>query len=157
MIKDKVVGWPTLKRRLDQVRRRRKKIVFTNGVFDILHSGHLKTLEWSKKQGDVLVVGLNSDKSVRFIKGPKRPLVPQSERALLLAGLEPVDFVAIFGEATPARLIELVRPDVLVKGGDYKLHEIVGREHAKKVVRIPLVKGRSTTNIVQRVVDRYGR
>src|SRR4029079_15399880 len=104
-IKDKIVGWPSLKRRLDRARRSRKKIVFTNGVFDILYAGQLKTLEWSKKQGDVLVVGLNSDRSVRFIKGPKRPLVPQTERALLLAGLEPVDFVAVFGEAPPARLI----------------------------------------------------
>jgi rfaE bifunctional protein nucleotidyltransferase chain/domain len=157
LIKDKVLGWPALKKRLDRERRRRHRIVFTNGVFDILHSGHLKTLEWSKRQGDVLVVGVNSDASVRFLKGPKRPIVPQAERALLIAGLEPVDVVTIFGEATPERLIGLVRPDVLVKGGDYRPDQIVGSEHAKKVVRIPLVKGRSTTNIVERVVERYGK
>ena len=157
MISAKVVSRAALKSRLAKARRSRRKIVFTNGVFDILHSGHLKTLEWSKRQGDVLVVGVNSDASVRFIKGPKRPLVPQGERALLVAGLEPVDLVTVFSEATPEKLIALVKPDVLVKGGDYKVHEIVGREHARKVVRIPLVRGRSTTDIVARVVDRYGK
>lgn len=157
MIKDKVLGWPALKRRLDRERRSKRRIVFTNGVFDILHSGHLKVFEWSKRQGDVLVVGINSDSSVRRIKGPQRPIVPQGERALLVAGLVPVDFVTLFSEDTPARLIEMIKPDVLVKGGDYRPDQIVGRENSGKVVRIPLLKGRSSTNIVERVVARYGR
>jgi rfaE bifunctional protein nucleotidyltransferase chain/domain len=156
LIKDKFLGWPALKGRLDRERRRGRRIVFTNGVFDILHSGHLKVFEWAKRQGDVLVVGVNSDASVRRLKGPKRPIVGGKERGILVAGLEPVDYVTLFSEDTPARLIEMIRPDVLVKGGDYKPDQIVGREHAGKVVRIPLVKGRSTTDIVRRVVDRYG-
>lgn len=157
MIRDKIQSRARLVRKLARERKRRRRIVFTNGVFDLLHAGHLRTLEWSRRQGDVLVVGVNSDASVRRIKGPRRPILPQSERATLIAGLESVDFVTIFSEDTPARLIALVKPDVLVKGGDYRPDQIVGREHAKKVVRIPLVKGRSTTNIVQRVLDRYGR
>lgn len=157
MIKDKVVSWAALKRRLDRERRRKRRVVFTNGVFDILHAGHLKVFEWAKRQGDVLIVGLNSDSSVRRLKGPKRPIVNEDDRALLIAGLEPVDLVTLFSEDTPARLIEMIRPDVLVKGGDYRKDQIVGREHSKKIVRIPLVKDRSTTGIVERVVERYGR
>jgi D-beta-D-heptose 7-phosphate kinase/D-beta-D-heptose 1-phosphate adenosyltransferase len=157
LIRDKVLGWPSLKRRLDRERRRGRRIVFTNGVFDILHAGHLKVFEWSKRQGDVLVVGVNSDASVRRLKGPKRPIVPQAERQLLIAGLEPVDFVTLFSDDTPARLIKLIQPDVLVKGGDYRPDQIVGREHAGKVVRIPLVKGKSTTNIVEKIAKLYGR
>lgn len=157
MIKDKVLGWPALKSRLARERRSGRRVVFTNGVFDILHSGHLKVFEWARRQGDVLVVGINSDASVRRIKGPKRPIVPQGERALLVAGLVPVDYVTLFTDDTPAKLIAMVKPDVLVKGGDYRPDQIVGRENAGKVVRIPLLKGRSSTNIVERVVARYGR
>ncbi len=157
MIKDKVLGWPALRRRLARDRRAKRRIVFTNGVFDLLHSGHLKVFEWARRQGDVLVVGVNSDSSVRRLKGPKRPIVPQGERALLVAGLVPVDYVTLFSDDTPAKLIAMVKPDVLVKGGDYKPGQIVGRENAGKVVRIPLLKGRSSTNIVERVVARYGR
>jgi len=157
LIKDKVLGWPALKSRLARERRSGRRVVFTNGVFDILHSGHLKVFEWARRQGDVLVVGINSDASVRRIKGPKRPIVPQGERALLVAGLVPVDYVTLFTDDTPAKLIAMVKPDVLVKGGDYRPDQIVGRENAGKVVRIPLLKGRSSTNIVERVVARYGR
>ncbi len=153
----KVVGWPALKRRIAADRKAGRRIVFTNGVFDILHAGHLKIFERSAALGDRLVVGVNADKSVRRLKGPNRPIVPEKERAFLVAGLEPVDYVTIFSEDTPARLIEMVRPDILVKGGDYKVGEIVGREHSKRVVRIPLVKGRSSTNIIAKVVKAYGR
>jgi len=128
-----------------------KKIVFTNGCFDILHAGHVSVLEFSRSKGDALVVGLNSDASVRRLKGPTRPVNTQADRALVLAALESVSAVCIFEEDTPYELIKRVRPDVLVKGGDYKPTEIVGREFAGKVVRFKLLKGRSTTNIIKKV------
>lgn len=128
-----------------------KKIVFTNGCFDILHAGHVSVLEFSRSKGDVLVVGVNSDASVRRLKGPTRPVNPEADRALVLAALQAVDAVCLFEQDTPYELIQLVRPDVLVKGGDYKPNEIVGREFAKKVVRFALLKGRSTTNIIKKV------
>ena len=128
-----------------------KKIVFTNGCFDILHAGHVSILEFARRQGDELVVGLNSDASVRRLKGPSRPVNTQADRALVLAALESVSAVCIFTEDTPFNLIKRVFPDVLVKGGDYKPSEIVGREFAKKVVRFALLKGRSTTNIIKKV------
>lgn len=143
--------------RLTQERKRRRKIVFTNGCFDLIHVGHLKVFEACKKHGDVLVVGLNSDASVRRIKGPKRPILLEKERARLLAGFEVVDYVTIFGEDTPERLIRLVQPDVLIKGGDWKANQIAGRDDAKKVVRIPLIKGRSTSNLIKLIAQRYGR
>ena len=128
-----------------------KKIVFTNGCFDILHAGHVSVLEFSRNKGDALVVGLNSDASVKRLKGPSRPVNKQADRALVLAALESVSAVCIFEEDTPYELIKRVRPDVLVKGGDYKPSEIVGREFAGKVVRFKLLPGRSTTNIIKKV------
>ena len=132
-------------------RSRGQKIVFTNGCFDILHAGHVSVLEFARNQGDLLVVGLNSDASVRRLKGPSRPVNNQEDRALVLAALESVSAVCVFEEDTPYNLIKLVCPDVLVKGGDYKPAEIVGREFAKKVVRFALLKGRSTTNIIKKI------
>ena len=145
-----------MKSRLAAERRKKKKIVFTNGCFDLLHVGHLKVFLECKKKGDVLVLGLNSDKSVRRLKGPGRPIVSENERALLLAGLVPIDYVTIFGQDTPEELIRLVKPDVLIKGGDWKKDEIVGRDIAKKVVRVPLIKGHSTSELIKRIVRRYG-
>lgn len=136
---------------VQQERAKGKKIVFTNGCFDILHAGHVSVLEFSRSKGDALVVGLNSDDSVKRLKGPKRPVNTQSDRALVLAALESVSAVCIFEEDTPYELIKAVRPDVLVKGGDYKPSEIVGREFAGKVVRFKLLQGRSTTNIIKKV------
>jgi D-beta-D-heptose 7-phosphate kinase/D-beta-D-heptose 1-phosphate adenosyltransferase len=153
----KILSWPALLRRLAHERRRRKKIVFTNGCFDLIHAGHLRVLESCKKHGDVLVLGLNSDSSTRWLKGPKRPILTQGERAALLAGFSVVDYVTIFNEPTPEKLINLVKPDVLVKGGDWKPGEIVGANVAKKVVRVPLVKGKSTTAIIAMIAERYGR
>ena len=132
-------------------RKQGKKIVFTNGCFDILHAGHVSVLEFARNKGDVLVIGLNSDASVKRLKGPTRPVNAQSDRALVLAALESVDAVCVFEEDTPYELIKQVRPDILVKGGDYKPMEIVGREFAGKVVRFALLKGRSTTNIIKKV------
>lgn len=149
--KSKIFSRPALAQWLDKQRKAGKKIVFTNGCFDILHAGHVSVLEFSRAKGDVLVVGVNSDASVRRLKGPTRPVNQQADRALVLAALQAVDAVCVFSEDTPYNLIKLVRPDVLVKGGDYKPSEIVGREFAKKVVRFALLKGRSTTNIIKKV------
>lgn len=149
--KNKILGPRALKKFVEKERAAGKKIVFTNGCFDILHAGHVSVLEFSRSKGDVLIVGMNSDASVRRLKGSTRPVNTQADRALVLAGLESVSAVAIFEEDTPYNLIKAVCPDVLVKGGDYKPSEIVGREFAKKVVRFALLKGRSTTNIIKKV------
>ena len=149
--KNKIVSLRTLKTKLAAARKQGQKVVFTNGCFDILHAGHVSVLEFSRSKGDLLVVGLNSDDSVRRLKGPSRPVNTQADRALVLAALESVSYVCIFKEDTPYNLIKAVRPDVLVKGGDYKPQEIVGREFAGKVVRFALLKGRSTTGIITKV------
>lgn len=157
MIQKKICSWVQLKQRLRQERKKKRSIVFTNGCFDLLHVGHLKVFLECKKKGDVLVLGLNSDSSIRRLKGPDRPIVTQKERAFLLAGLEPIDYITIFDEDTPEKLIGLVQPDVLIKGGDWKTSEIVGRDIAKKVVRIPLIKGHSTSDLINLIVKRYGK
>lgn len=149
--KDKILGPRQLKNFVLAARKKGKKIVFTNGCFDILHAGHVSILEFSRSKGDVLVVGINSDASVKRLKGPSRPVNAQADRAFVLAALESVNAVSIFEEDTPYNLIKLIQPDVLVKGGDYKITEIVGREFSKKVVRFKLLKGRSTTNIIKKV------
>lgn len=128
-----------------------KKIVFTNGCFDILHAGHVSSIEFAKSKGDILVLGLNSDASVKRLKGPKRPINKQSDRALVVASLGAVDAVCLFSQDTPLELIRLVRPDVLVKGSDYKNKEVVGEQFAGRVVLFPLVKGRSTTNLINKI------
>jgi len=129
------------------------KIVFTNGCFDLLHVGHLRVFREAKKRGDILIVGVNSDASVKKLKGPGRPLVPEKERAELLANLELIDYVVIFTEETPENLIRAIRPDVLVKGADYKLRQIVGFEdvchNGGKVVRIPMLSGHSTSQLIK--------
>lgn len=131
------------------------RVVFTNGVFDLLHYGHVAYLQKARRQGDVLLVAVNSDRSVRRLKGPSRPLVPASDRMRVLAALECVDAVTSFNEDTPERLIERVSPDVLVKGADYRQVEIVGAEYVKarggRVVRVPLSKGRSTSRLISRI------
>ncbi len=149
--KNKIFSRRALGLWLAKERKAGKKIVFTNGCFDILHAGHVSILEFCRSKGDVLVVGVNSDASVKRLKGPTRPVNKEADRALVLAALESVSAVCVFAEDTPYNLIKLVRPDVLVKGGDYKPSEIVGREFAKKVVRFALLKGRSTTNIIKKV------
>ena len=149
--KNKIFSRRSLVLWLAKQRKAGKKIVFTNGCFDILHAGHVSILEFCRSKGDVLVVGVNSDASVRRLKGATRPVNKEGDRALVLAALESVSAVCIFPEDTPYSLIKEVRPDVLVKGGDYKPSEIVGREFAKKVVRFALLKGRSTTNIIKKV------
>lgn len=129
-----------------------RKVVFTNGVFDILHAGHVQLLEKARSLGDVLVVGLNTDASARRLdKGPERPLNRWADRAAVLAALSSVDAVVGFSEDTPEALLERLKPDILVKGGDYKAAQVAGREHAGKVVIVPLKKGYSTTGIVKKL------
>ena len=135
-----------------------KKVVLTNGCFDILHSGHVDLLARARALGDALVVAINTDASVRRMKGPNRPIIPQDERAELLAGLDVVDFVCAFDEDTPLEAILSIRPDVLVKGADWTAN-IVGQTEVEswggKVVALPLIEGHSTTGIVERVLARY--
>ncbi|MFN3306162.1 MAG: D-glycero-beta-D-manno-heptose 1-phosphate adenylyltransferase [Candidatus Kapaibacteriota bacterium] len=137
------------------LRENNLRIVFTNGCFDILHIGHIKYLKEAKTYGDKLIVGLNSDSSVRRLKGMQRPIVPENERAEVLDSLKPVDYVVIFEEDTPMELIKIVRPDVLVKGGDYTEENIVGANYVGtyggRVVVIPYVAGRSTTSLIDKI------
>lgn len=153
-----MVSLPRLVREVRRLRRRGKSIAFTNGCFDLLHAGHLEYLEKVKSRADVLIVALNSDRSVRRLKGPGRPLVPEGERARLVAALRPVDFVTIFSEPTPLKAIRAVQPDLLAKGGDWKAKAIVGREIVEgrggKVLVIPYLKGHSTTGLVRRIRGR---
>jgi len=132
-----------------------KRVVFTNGVFDLLHPGHVRYLQAARGEGDALVIGVNSDRSVRANKGPSRPIIPEHERAELLAALACVDAVVIFDEDTPADIIRHVQPDVLVKGADWAADQIVGRDTVEarggKVVRIPVEQGWSTSGIVERI------
>ena len=153
----KVVRAPALARLLNRERARGKRIVFTNGVYDLIHAGHVTLLTKARRLGDILVLALNSDASVRRLKGPQRPLSSQRDRAKVAAALEPVSYVTFFDEDTPYSLIHKLRPDILVKGGDYAMDKIVGRNLVKKVVRIPLVKGRSTSALIRKIVTVYGR
>lgn len=135
-----------------------KRVVFTNGVFDILHRGHVEYLAKARELGDVLVVGVNSDASVRRIKGERRPIVAEGDRAFLLSHLDCVDAVVLFGEDTPGALIDALVPDVLVKGADWKIQDIVGRETVEnaggRVATIDVVPDRSTTGIIERILER---
>jgi rfaE bifunctional protein nucleotidyltransferase chain/domain len=138
-----------------EAKRNGQRVVFTNGCFDLLHPGHVRTLERARALGDLLVVALNSDRSVRELKGPGRPVVPEAERAELLAALAAVDYVTLFDDPTPQPLIAQLRPDVLVKGDDWGEGEIVGRAEVEaaggRVVRVPLEPGYSTTALLSRI------
>lgn len=132
-------------------------IVFTNGVFDLLHPGHVRYLQAARAQGDLLIVGMNTDRSVREIKGPSRPIVPEAERAEVVAALACVDAVVLFDEPTPAAIVERLQPDILVKGADWPADRIVGRETVErrggKVIRIPVEAGYSTTAMVEKICN----
>lgn len=151
----KIISSQSLKKLAHTLRRRGKKIVFTNGTFDILHLGHVTYLQKAKACGDVLVVGVNSDASVKSYKSPDRPLNPQRDRMAVLAALACVDYVALFEDPTPLRLIVGLRPHVLAKGADWKKSQIAGTKEVKswggKVRRIPLVAGRSTTKLIEKM------
>ncbi len=142
---------------LDRQRTAGRRIVFTNGVFDLIHPGHIRYLRAARAMGDLLVVAVNSDASVRRLKGPKRPILAENERARILAALEFVDYVVLFSADTPLETLKAVRPNVLVKGADYALNEIVGRNEVEswggEVRTVELVHGASSTDVVQRIVE----
>ena len=146
--------------RFGREKRNRRRVVFTNGCFDLLHPGHIRGFEQARQLGDALIVGLNSDSSVRQLKGPTRPVISEQERAEILSALEAVDAVVIFNELTPREVIARLLPDVLVKGGDWPGDQIVGREEVEaaggRVVSIPFVPGYSTTTILQRIREGAG-
>lgn len=140
-------------------KQQNKKVVFTNGVFDLIHAGHIDYLSKAKLLGDVLIVGMNTDESVKRIKGDKRPILKQDERAFIISNLQPVDFVILFGEDTPAKLIDELIPDILVKGADWSIDKIAGKETVEKnggeVKTIEFVNDQSTSKIIEIIKNRY--
>lgn len=158
-LKRKIKSLASLARIVSRLKRQGKSVVFTNGCFDLLHFGHAKYLEDARRKGDILVVGVNSDSSMRKIKGPKRPLVSQNLRIGLLAALESVDYVVLFNEETPLAAIKKLRPDILVKGADWSKNNIVGGEFVRrlggKVSTVRLVKGLSTTNLIKKIARTF--
>jgi D-glycero-beta-D-manno-heptose 1-phosphate adenylyltransferase len=154
LIKSKIITKETLRPLLNVLKFKSKTIVFSNGCFDILHRGHIEYLSKAASLGDAMIIGLNSDASVKRLKGPNRPVQDEISRAMVMASLKFVDYVVLFEEDTPYELIDYIKPDVLVKGSDYKEDEIVGADIVKKnggkVVTIDLVEGYSTTSIIER-------
>lgn len=148
-----------LKRILTNLRARGNKVVFTNGCFELIHAGHTQCLTRAKKLGDILVVAINSDSSVRRIKGKNRPIVSEKDRMEIVAALGCVDYVVLFSEPAPGEIIKYLKPDILVKGADYKLSEIVGREDVERyggrVKIVPLLKNKSTTRLIKRICQTY--
>ena len=146
---------------LEILRATGKKIVFTNGCFDLIHTGHTRYLAKARSFGDILVVAVNSDASVRLIKGEKRPINSEADRMETLAALDCVDFVTVFHEADPYRIISELQPDVLVKGGDWPIEKIIGRDIVEqrggKVISVGYIEGASTTGIIKKIVERYGK
>ncbi len=153
---DKIKGLASLKKIVQTAQKKKKTIVFTNGCFDIIHLGHVRYLEKAKQQGDLLVVGVNADSSIRKLKGPGRPLMPERDRAEILAALACVDWVVLFKEDTPHRLLRALKPDILVKGGDYAtIKKIVGYEvvlgYGGKVKPLTFLKGRNSSALIEKV------
>ena len=154
----KIVSSDELLRERERLRNEKKRLVFTNGCFDILHVGHIRYLTEARKLGDALMVAINSDRTVRELKGAGRPVMDEAERAEMLAALRSVDYVTVFDDISPRALIAQVLPDVLVKGGDYNLDEIHGREEVEaaggRVLSLPFVEGSSTSSIIERIKER---
>ena len=136
---------------ISSLKARKKKIVFTNGCFDIIHKGHIKYLQQAKSMGDILIVGLNSDSSVKRLKGESRPIKDEAERSLILSVMEFIDYVVIFSMDTPYELIKNIMPDTLVKGGDYDMVNVIGREFAKETVIVPFIEGYSSTSTIDKL------
>jgi len=155
LLKEKIKNLNALKKIILRLKEKGKKIVFTNGCFDLLHYGHVKYLEDAKRKGDILVVAINSDTSVRKLKGNKRPIVNQKDRLGLIAALESVDYVVLFNEETPLKAIKELKPDILVKGADWDRKQIVGSGlvlgYGGNVSTIKLIEGRSTTNLIKKI------
>jgi len=158
-MREKIKERKELLRIIKNLKAKGKRIVFTNGCFDLLHRGHVRYLEKAKSLGDVLVVGVNSDSSVRKLKGRKRPILPEGERTEILSGLGCVDYITIFDEPDPLKLITSLKPNLLVKGADWTREQIVGREVVERLggelVIIPFVKGASTSNVIDTILKRY--
>ena len=156
----RVLTWHEAIVRRAREKRNGRRVVFTNGCFDLLHPGHIETLERARACGDVLIVGVNSDRSVQEMKGAGRPIMPEQERAELLAALDPVDGVVIFDEPTPREIVSALGPDVLVKGGDWASDRIIGREEVEavggRVVQVPVVSGYSTSAMVRKIQEPGG-
>jgi D-beta-D-heptose 7-phosphate kinase/D-beta-D-heptose 1-phosphate adenosyltransferase len=154
----KILAREELVRERERMRREGKQLVFTNGCFDLLHPGHVRYLDQARALGDALVVALNSDQWVRSLKGEGRPILNERERAEVMAALEAVDYVTIFDEETPRELIAALLPDILVKGGDWSIEQIVGREEVEaaggKVLSLPYLEGSSTTDIIERILKK---
>lgn len=156
---DKIKSIEEIKKISSNLRKEGKIIVFTNGCFDILHPGHIKVLKKAKSIGDILIVGLNSDKSIRMIKGKKRPIIDQRGRCEILSSLSMVDYIVIFEEKTPEKLIKAILPNFIVKGADYKEEEVVGKDiierYGGKIVIVPLYKKYSTTNLIKKINENF--
>ncbi len=154
-----IKDWRELTELRERLKRQNKKVVFTNGCFDIIHAGHVDYLIKSKSFGDVLIVGLNSDDSVRRIKGDKRPVLGQEERLFIISNLKPVDYVTLFDEDTPLKLIETIIPDILVKGADWDIDKIVGKDvvfsHGGEVKNVEFVNDQSTSKIIDSILKKY--
>jgi rfaE bifunctional protein nucleotidyltransferase chain/domain len=154
-LENKILSRNELEDILGQIREKKLSIVFTNGCFDILHKGHVRYLADASELADVFIIGLNTDSSVKRIKGPNRPLQDQESRAFVLSALAFVDYIVLFGEDTPIELLRVIKPNVLVKGGDYQVESIVGYDlvnsYGGQVLSLPLVKGYSTTSIIKKI------
>jgi D-glycero-beta-D-manno-heptose 1-phosphate adenylyltransferase len=157
----KILSLDQLRTEREGLRRLGRRVVFTNGCFDLIHPGHIRYLQEARRLGDALIVALNSDRSVRELKGEKRPILNQNERAEVMAALNCVEYVTIFDDPTPREIIAALLPEVLVKGGDWDLDRIVGRDEVEaaggEVLSLPFIEGCSTTDLIERIVQRYGR
>lgn len=158
-MREKIKSWDELKEIVDRAKKSGRKVAFTNGCFDLIHVGHTRYLQEAKKYGDIFIVAVNSDSSVRALKGDSRPIIYEDQRAEVLAALGCVDYVTIFPELDPLKLITYLKPDFLVKGGDWAADSIIGKEEVEaeggRVIRVSVIEGAATTNIVQRIIDRY--
>ncbi|MBI2651242.1 D-glycero-beta-D-manno-heptose 1-phosphate adenylyltransferase [Candidatus Woesearchaeota archaeon] len=158
-MRKKILTKEALKKTVENLKKQNKKIVTTNGVFDILHIGHIRYLQEAKKLGDVLIVAVNSDSSVKKIKGPKRPLNNENDRAEALASLECIDYATIFSEDNPIKILEIIKPNIHAKGSDYNISQIIEKDAVEKnkgkIALIPLVKGHSTTQLINKIRRLY--
>jgi len=154
-LKNKILSRPEMDDILIQIREKGLSIVFTNGCFDVLHKGHIHYLAEASDMADILIIGLNTDASVKRLKGPNRPVLDQGSRAIALSALVFVDYIVLFGEDTPLELLKIIKPNILVKGGDYQVEAIIGYDfvtsYGGKVITLPLVKGYSTTSIIKKI------
>lgn len=159
-MKEKIKEREEIQRIVMTLKAKGKRIVFTNGCFDLIHVGHVRYLEKAKSLGDILIVGVNSDHSVKTLKGPKRPIIPEEERVEILSGLWCVDYITLFDEPTPLELIAQLQPHVLVKGGDWTKETTVGKEIVEasggEVIILPFVEGHSTSDLINTILSRYG-